>query len=70
MIRFENVSKAWGLDHLGMSYAAATGDLDGDGDAEEPGKQEGNDDGRAYDNGRDGCRFHGDGQEHGTGERR
>ncbi|MFT5106704.1 MAG: hypothetical protein ACI9UA_002330 [Pseudoalteromonas tetraodonis] len=33
-LRFENVSKAWGLDHLGMSYAAATGDLDGDGDAE------------------------------------
>ena len=31
-LRFENVSKAWGLDHLGMSYAAATGDLDGDGD--------------------------------------
>lgn len=33
-LHFENVSKAWGLDHLGMSYAAATGDLDGDGDVE------------------------------------
>ena len=33
-LRFEDVSSAWGLDHLGMSYAAATGDLDGDGDAE------------------------------------
>jgi hypothetical protein len=29
---FKNVSKAWGLDHLGMSYGAAAGDLDGDGD--------------------------------------
>lgn len=33
-LRFENSSKSWGLDHLGMSYAAATGDLDGDGDPE------------------------------------
>ncbi len=31
-LSFENVSKQWGLDHLGMSYSAATGDLDGDGD--------------------------------------
>ena len=31
-IRFESVGKAWGLDHSGMSYSAATGDLDGDGD--------------------------------------
>ena len=31
-LRFENVGKSWGLDHLGMSYAAAHGDLDGDGD--------------------------------------
>lgn len=33
-LKFEDNSKAWGLDHLGMSYAAATGDLDGDGDLE------------------------------------
>lgn len=33
-LQFEDVSTKWGLDHLGMSYAAATGDLDGDGDAE------------------------------------
>ena len=33
-LKFENISSEWGLDHLGMSYAAATGDLDGDGDAE------------------------------------
>ena len=33
-LKFENVSTTWGLDHLGMSYAASTGDLDGDGDAE------------------------------------
>lgn len=33
-LKFENVSAAWGLDHLGMSYAAASGDLDGDGDVE------------------------------------
>jgi hypothetical protein len=31
-LRFEDVSGAWGLDHLGMSYAAAYGDLDRDGD--------------------------------------
>jgi hypothetical protein len=31
-LRFENTSRAWGLDHLGMSYAAACGDLDSDGD--------------------------------------
>ncbi|MFB3106820.1 MAG: CRTAC1 family protein, partial [Pseudomonadales bacterium] len=31
-LRFENVSAAWGLDHLGMSYAAAYSDLDRDGD--------------------------------------
>ncbi|HEY3391104.1 MAG TPA: FG-GAP-like repeat-containing protein [Lacipirellulaceae bacterium] len=31
-LRFEDVSQAWGLDHLGMSYAAACGDLDRDGD--------------------------------------
>ncbi len=31
-LKFEDVSKAWGLDHVGMSYAAATGDLDADGD--------------------------------------
>ncbi len=29
---FTDVSKSWGLDHLGMSYAAAHGDLDRDGD--------------------------------------
>jgi len=29
---FKDTSKAWGLDHLGMSYGAAYGDLDGDGD--------------------------------------
>jgi hypothetical protein len=31
-LRFENVSQAWGLDHFGVSFGAATGDLDGDGD--------------------------------------
>ncbi|HWB05581.1 MAG TPA: FG-GAP-like repeat-containing protein [Verrucomicrobiales bacterium] len=31
-LRFEDVSKPWGLDHLGMSYGCAAGDLDGDGD--------------------------------------
>jgi hypothetical protein len=31
-LSFEKISEEWGLDHLGMSYAAATGDLDGDGD--------------------------------------
>ena len=30
--RFEDSSKSWGLDHVGMSHAAASGDLDGDGD--------------------------------------
>ena len=29
---FEDVSKTWGLDHVGMSYGSAYGDLDGDGD--------------------------------------
>ena len=29
---FDDVSKAWGLDHVGISYAAATGDFDLDGD--------------------------------------
>lgn len=29
---FEDVSKAWGLDHVGMSLAALHSDLDGDGD--------------------------------------
>jgi hypothetical protein len=33
-LHFDDVSTKWGLDHLGMSYAAATGDLDGDGDPE------------------------------------
>ena len=31
-LKFEDVSTTWGLDHVGMSYAASTGDLDGDGD--------------------------------------
>lgn len=31
-VQFENVSAAWGLDHLGVSFGAAFGDLDGDGD--------------------------------------
>jgi hypothetical protein len=31
-LRFENVSKAWGLDHKAVSFGAAFGDLDGDGD--------------------------------------
>lgn len=31
-LQFENVSAAWGLDHLGVSFGAAFGDLDGDGD--------------------------------------
>lgn len=31
-LRFENVSADWGLDQEGVSYGAATGDLDGDGD--------------------------------------
>ncbi len=33
-LKFDDVSEEWGLAHLGMSYAAATGDLDGDGDPE------------------------------------
>lgn len=28
---FEEISKSWGLDHLGMSYGASLADLDGDG---------------------------------------
>jgi hypothetical protein len=31
-LRFEEVGKAWGLDHVGVSFGAAFGDLDGDGD--------------------------------------
>ena len=31
-LKFENVSKDWGLDHVGMSFASATADLDRDGD--------------------------------------
>jgi hypothetical protein len=31
-LRFENVSNAWGLDQKGVSFGAAFGDLDGDGD--------------------------------------
>lgn len=31
-LRFENVSAAWGLDDVGVSFGAAFGDLDGDGD--------------------------------------
>ena len=31
-LRFQDVSKDWGLDHVGMSYGAALSDLDGDGD--------------------------------------
>lgn len=31
-LQMENVSTAWGLDHRGVSYGAAMGDLDGDGD--------------------------------------
>lgn len=30
--QFENASSEWGLDHVGMSYSASHGDLDGDGD--------------------------------------
>jgi hypothetical protein len=33
-LNFSNVSTAWGLDKNSMSYGAATGDLDGDGDLE------------------------------------
>ena len=31
-LRFENVGAAWGLDAMGVSFGAAFGDLDGDGD--------------------------------------
>jgi hypothetical protein len=31
-LRFEEVGAAWGLDHLGVSFGAATSDLDRDGD--------------------------------------
>ncbi len=31
-LRFEPVGKAWGLDHEGMSFGAAYGDIDNDGD--------------------------------------
>ena len=31
-LQFEDVSKTWGLDHKGVSFGAAFGDLDGDGD--------------------------------------
>lgn len=31
-LEFENVSAAWGLDHLGVSFGSALADLDGDGD--------------------------------------
>jgi hypothetical protein len=31
-LRFENVAAAWGLDQRGISFGAAFGDLDGDGD--------------------------------------
>jgi enediyne biosynthesis protein E4 len=31
-LRFENVASRWGLDHTGVSFGAAFGDLDGDGD--------------------------------------
>lgn len=31
-LQFEDVSAAWGLDHAGVSFGAAFGDLDGDGD--------------------------------------
>lgn len=31
-LQFANVSKEWGLDHVGMSYASAHGDFDKDGD--------------------------------------
>ncbi len=30
-LKFENVSKKWGLDHVSMSYGASIGDLNGDG---------------------------------------
>jgi hypothetical protein len=31
-LRFQDVSRAWGLDQVGVSFGAAFGDLDGDGD--------------------------------------
>ena len=31
-LKFANVSESWGLAHNSMSYSAATGDIDGDGD--------------------------------------
>ncbi len=31
-LQFENVGETWGLDHKGVSFGAAFGDLDGDGD--------------------------------------
>jgi hypothetical protein len=31
-LRFKDVSKSWGVDHVGMSYGSAIGDLDRDGD--------------------------------------
>ncbi len=31
-LRFEEAGAAWGLDHVGVSFGAAFGDLDGDGD--------------------------------------
>ncbi len=31
-LKFEDVSEAWGLDHLGVSFGCAVVDLDGDGD--------------------------------------
>ncbi len=33
-LQFQNTGAAWGLDKNGMSYAAASGDLDGDGDVD------------------------------------
>lgn len=33
-LQFKDVSKSWGLDHVGMSYAATAADLDRDGDLE------------------------------------
>lgn len=33
-LKFEDVSKSWGLDHVGMSYSGVAADLDRDGDLE------------------------------------
>jgi hypothetical protein len=33
-LKFNDISEKWGLDHTGMSYAAAWADLDGDGNLE------------------------------------